>query len=82
MHSLSIQAPKLLPPYRGVAKVPLPEGLVCFAIVSHHELEWLLVLHHNRNLIALVYLVLERCESIETWNILFHLANSGGSAQR
>ena len=59
--SLSILAPKLLPLYRGVVKVPLPKGLVCFAIVLHHELEWLLVLHHNRSLIALVYLVRARC---------------------
>ena len=42
MPSLSILAPKLLPPYRGVAKVLLPEELACFAIVSHHKLEWLL----------------------------------------
>ena len=61
MPSLSILVPKLLPLYRGVAKVLLPEGLVCFEIVSLHELEWLLVLHHKRSLIALVHLVLTRC---------------------
>ena len=61
MPSLSILAPKLLPPYRGVAKVPLSEGHVCFAIVSLHELEWLLALHQKRSLIALVHLVPIRC---------------------
>ena len=43
MPSLSILVPKLLPQYCGVAKVPLPEGLVCFVIVSLHELEWILM---------------------------------------
>ena len=61
MPSLSILAPKLLPSYRSVAKVPLPEGLVCFAIVLHHELKWLLVFHQKRSLITLVYLLLARC---------------------
>ena len=55
--SLSILVPKLLPPYHSVATVPLPDGLVCSKIVSLHDLEWLLVLHHKRNQIALVYLV-------------------------
>ena len=54
--------PKLLPPYRGVAKAPLPEELVCSSIVLLHDLEWSLALHQKRSLIALVYLVLERCE--------------------
>ena len=61
MPSLSILAPKLLLPYRGVAKVPLPDGLVCFAIVSLHELKWFLALHQKRSLIALVHLVLAKC---------------------
>ena len=59
--SLSILVPKVLPLYRGVAKVLLPNGLVCFAIVSLHELEWFLVLHHKCSLIVLVHLVLARC---------------------
>ena len=62
MPSLSILAPKLLHLYHGVAKILLPNGLVCFEIVSLHELEWLLALHQKRSVIALVYLVLERCE--------------------
>ena len=45
--SLSILVPKLLPLYRGVAKVLLPYGPVCFAIVSLHKLEWFLVFHHK-----------------------------------
>ena len=47
MPSLLVLALKLLPPYRGVAKAPLPEELVCFSIVLLHELEWPLVLHHK-----------------------------------
>ena len=39
MPSLSILVPKLLPPYRDVAKAPLPEGLDCFAIASFHDRE-------------------------------------------
>ena len=59
---LSILVPKSLPLYRGIAEVFLPEGLVCFAIISLHELKWLLALHQKKSLIALVYLVLEICE--------------------
>ena len=62
MLSLSILVPNSFPLYRGVVKVFLLEGLNCFAIVSLHELEWLLALHQKRSLIALVYLVLARCE--------------------
>ena len=47
MPSLSIMVPKLLPLYRGIAKVLLLKGLVCFAIVSLHELEWLSLLRHK-----------------------------------
>ena len=47
MPLLSILAPKLLPPYRGVAKVSLLEELVCSSIVLLHELEWILALHHR-----------------------------------
>ena len=39
MPSLSILVPMSLLPYRGVAKVPLPEGLVYSAIASLHEPE-------------------------------------------
>ena len=52
--------PKLLPPYCGVAKAPLPKGLVCSAIVLLHKLEWILALHHKRSLIALLHLVLKK----------------------
>ena len=62
MCSLSIMVPKSLLLYHGVAKVFLPDGLVCFAIVSLQELEWIFSLHQKRILIALVYLVLTRCE--------------------
>ena len=58
---LSILAPKLLPPYRGVAKASLLEELVCSSIVLLHELEWILALHHRRSMITLVHLVLARC---------------------
>ena len=60
MPSSSILVPKLLPPYRDVAKTPLPKRLVCSAIVSLHELEWLLALHQKRSLNALVHLVLTK----------------------
>ena len=61
MPSLTILVPKLLLPYRGVAKTPLPEGIVCSAIVSLHKLEWLLAPHQKRSLNALVHLVLAKC---------------------
>ena len=60
MSSFLFLALKSLLPYRGVAQVPLPEGLICFEIVSLHELKWLLAFHQKRSLITLVHLVLAR----------------------
>ena len=39
MPSLLILVPKLLPPYRDVAKAPLLEGLACSAIALLHDQE-------------------------------------------
>ena len=47
MPSLSIMVPKLLSPYRDVAKAPLPEGFACSAIASLHDREKLLALHQK-----------------------------------
>ena len=85
--SLSIMVPKLLPSYRGVTKAPLPKGLVCSAIVSLHELEWLLALHQKRSLNALVHLVLAKCVIrhngiFEEFTHYIIWPNSGGRAKR
>ena len=60
MPSLSILVPMSILPCRGVAKAPLPEGLVYSATTLLHEPEYPLALHRRRNPIALVLLVLAR----------------------